>query len=343
MVVAGWGHARSAEPQVRPTETLVIPQIGVVTRSGKTAISLLRVDAQVEILDTTPKKGGSVTADTTLTLHLQTTGKSSTRCEIVVPVPRGAQLVHADGSKPTGRNPSAFGSLSDAYCRNAAIRNRSPALLEFYGYVFLRLREIEILPGGSQSVTVRYRRKHPAAGTRRDYVLPKSELLSYRIPWTISATIRSGRGIAAVYSASHPIARKRDGKTGALTVTVQGNATAEPGPFQMSWLHEADGIPGSVFVFPAEKDRDGYFLLLLAVSGNVRKSDAQKREVTVVIDRSASTKGKRLAQIRGIANTVLDNLRPGEKFNIITYNEKVRSPRLRSATQSALGIRRRRI
>ena len=48
-----------------------------------------------------------------------------------------------------------------------------------------------------------------------------------------------------------------------------------------------------------------------------------KREVTLVIDRSGSMRGEKLAQVREAALQVLAGLDDGEAFNVILYNEGV--------------------
>jgi len=329
--------AEDTKPPSPAAETVVVPQCGVVSRTGRTQLSLARVETTVKILDQSSIGERNVTAETTLTLSLKATGKRTVHCEIIVPVPSGAQLVPSSasetGSSTTGKKarrqhrPTILSNaLSCNYCRTTSVRSGTPTLLEFYGYDLLRLSGVEIPPGGVQQVSLHYRNRLPIHGNRIDYILPRSELLKYRVPWTISATIRSRRSIAAVYSPSHPLSVQRDTSTGDVRISVSGDAGAEPGPFRLSWLSaEREGITGTVFACPDANNRDGYFLLLLAVAGDPPPGDAPKREVTVVIDRSASTEGKRLSQVRNITESVLDNLRPGEKFNIVTYNQNVQS------------------
>lgn len=328
------------EPQ--PVKAVVVPQVGVLGNAGtnRTArrLKLSRVDAQVHVIDAASKTGQAITADTELKLRLQPTGKAALSCEVVVPVPTGARQPRFEeapsvrakysgklSTLQTGTSNTAVlpNDASRVYCRNATAQSRQPSLLEFYGYDFVKTPAVQLAPGKPQSVGVRYRQKLSAQDNRVDFLIPKSELLSYRVPWSISATIRSKRRIATVYSPSHPIRWKRDARSGDVAVAVQGNATVEPGPFRLSWLYETGGVSGSVVAFPPREGRDGYFLLLLAVTENVPKTEVPRREVTVVLDRSASTAGKRLNELRGITGTVLDDLRPGEKFNIVAYNSTV--------------------
>lgn len=343
----------------REAELIVVPQVGILsTASAKgepdPKATLSKVEARINIAEGQERdsKPASIKANTSLNLSLQQAGKRALQCQVVVPVPTGAGKSSglwkaANENKKRRESPnevvgnftngdvvvgarlellkeSAFRkSGSRIFRRSAAAPTNRLAMLEFFGYDLLKSPAVSLSPGSSQPLAVSYDQNLTAEGDRVDYVLPRSELLSYRVPWTIAAKIQSPRRIATVYSPSHPISWKRNEKTGAVDVSVPGDATAAPGPFRMSWLYDTAGVNGSAIAYPADGERDGYFLLLLAVSESVPKDKAQKREVTVVLDRSASTKGKRLTELRSVANGVLDGLRPGEKFNIMTYNSNV--------------------
>jgi Ca-activated chloride channel family protein len=68
----------------------------------------------------------------------------------------------------------------------------------------------------------------------------------------------------------------------------------------------------------------GYFLLLAGVPAKLPKGPgAIKREVTIVLDRSGSMNGGKIAQAREAALEVLSGLDEGEAFNLIVYNQNV--------------------
>lgn len=322
-VLAGDANAQKPNGQpkaVLPTGPVICPQVGVIGKAKDAGVSLKGVRANITV--TCEKQ---VQAETKLNLQLLTEGKSPLHCDVVLPVQRGAKrVVVVNDSRAVNTNGVVMSnSLSCDYCQSKTFLNRRPSLLEFYGYDFLRVPNVAIPAGGKHDVAVQYRQTLKKTGNRYDYILPKSELLGYRIPWRINATIQSRERIATVYSPSHPISWKRDAKTGDVNVRVQGDATAEPGAFRMSWLPDNGGINGTVYGYPPVQNERGYFLLLLSASDKVPAEKTQKREVTVVIDRSASTRGKRLAEVQKVTNTVLKNLRAGEKFNIVTYNQGV--------------------
>jgi len=102
-------------------------------------------------------------------------------------------------------------------------------------------------------------------------------------------------------------------------------------------------VAASVFAYPDPAIGGGYFLLLAAPPADALpegKSQAMKRELTLVLDRSGSMNGPKLKQVREAAMQVIAGLDVGEAFNIIIYNEAVElfspTPVIRSeATEQA--------
>src|SRR4029079_18901368 len=84
----------------------------------------------------------------------------------------------------------------------------------------------------------------------------------------------------------------------------------------------------------------GYFLLLAAPPVRSKSEPVQKREVTLVIDRSGSMAGEKLDQVRAAASQVVEGLSDGESFNIIVYNESVEMFAPQPVIKSADSIKR---
>jgi Ca-activated chloride channel family protein len=91
-------------------------------------------------------------------------------------------------------------------------------------------------------------------------------------------------------------------------------------------MTEKKGVTASIFSYPDPKVGGGYFLLLAAVPERSKETEsAIKREVTLVIDRSGSMRGKKLVQVKEAALQVIAGLKMGESFNIILYSNNVES------------------
>ena len=253
-------------------------------------------------------------------------GTSRQEAELLVPVPDGAVVrgfsFQGHGAEPTARLlPRDEGRQT--YDRIVA-QARDPALLEFAGFNLVRSSVFPVEPGGTQAVRLTYEHLLTATGDRVDYTLPRSESVEYTVPWNIAVKITSKAPIAAIYSPSHRLRTARPTPSVAA-VELAPDAGTEPGPFRLSFLRERADVSASLFAYPDPKIGGGYFLLLAGLPSRPAKTDSAglKREVTLVIDRSGSMRGEKLAQVREAALQVLAGLDDGEAFNIILYNEGV--------------------
>ena len=265
-------------------------------------------------------------ATTMMEIQLRNPGGSRQEAELLVPVPDGAVVkgfsFQGPGSEPSARLlPRDEGRAT--YDRIVA-QARDPALLEFAGFNLVRSSVFPVEPGGTQAVRLSYEHLLTASGDRVDYVLPRSESVEYTVPWKIAVKITSGSPLAAVYSPSHSLRTSRPRPTVAA-VELSPGAGTEPGPFRLSFLRERGEVSASLFTYPDPKIGGGYFLLLAGLPPPANKTDRAsiRREVTLVIDRSGSMRGEKLAQVRESALQVLAGLDDGEAFNVILYNEGV--------------------
>jgi len=265
-------------------------------------------------------------ASTMMEIRLRNPGPVRQEAELLVPVPDGA-VVRGFSFQGSGAEPSARLLPRDegrqTYERLVA-QARDPALLEFAGFNLVRSSVFPVEPGGTQAVRLTYDHLLTATGDRVDYVLPRSESVEYTVPWKIAVKMTSATPIAAIYSPSHQLRTVRPKPSVAAVELAQGAGT-EPGPFRLSFLRERADLSASLFAYPDPKVGGGYFLLLAGLPSRPAKSDSAglRREVTLVIDRSGSMRGEKLAQVREAALQVLAGLDDGEAFNIILYNEGV--------------------
>ena len=316
---------------------VVVPQVGVLQSNGTPAVSLQKVTAKIDV------RGGTVT--TQLDVHLRVKGKSPVLCDVLVPVPPKAELLsvlpRGDGSS---KERAGFALLSgkaakDAF-RKLALNLNDASVLEFYGDDVILANSLAIAGGGNSIVQVRYRES--TSGGAGCQVL-RSERLHYATPWAVSAAIHPKKPVTVFYCPSHPIVTNQTAN-GTITAKVDGNATAEPGPFRLSWTAGGEGVAGLVLAYPPRNGDDGYFLWLLQAprasfpSSSLGTSNAIKREITLVIDRSASMDGERIRQVREVSNGVLGNLQAGESFNIVTYNQAVDAYAKAPLTNSAASV-----
>jgi Ca-activated chloride channel family protein len=310
-------HAQTTRGQPWSSH-LVIPQARSYAPVRSPALQITGVTVGVVIRDRI--------ATTMMEIRVQNPTGTRQEAELLVPVPDGS-VVRGFAFKGSGTEPSARLLSRDEgreiYDRIVA-QARDPALLEFAGFNLVRSSLFPVEPGGTQAVRLTYEHLLAVTGDRVDYVLPRSESIEYTIPWKIAVKITASTPITAVYSPSHQLRTVRPKPTEAA-VELAPDAGTEPGPFRLSFLRENADVSASLFAYPDPKVGGGYFLLLAGLPPHAAKpvSASLKREVTIVIDRSGSMRGEKLAQVREAAHQVLAGLDDGEAFNVILYNEGV--------------------
>lgn len=322
--------------QTHPTSSWVIPQCGAYGPGGKAGIRIQNVTVGVVILEQV--------ATTTMDIHLRNTSSRQREAEVLIPVPTGVVVrgftFQGGGKEPTAR----VLPRDEAKATYAAIvaKIRDPALLEFAGYDLVRSSLFPVSAGGSQTVRLTYEHLLHADGNRIDYELPRSESLTYAVPWKVSVRIKSKRPVATVYSPSHNLDVHRS-TPGIVSARIAGDAVREPGPFRLSFLLAGKGVTASLLAYPDAETGGGYFLLLAGlppVSRDTEEVSPVRREVTLVLDRSGSMRGEKIEQVREAALQVLAGLEPGEAFNIIAYNDAV-TPFAEKAMEKTGGTERR--
>ncbi len=318
-VLAVPGAAEAQVPQGRPwSSQLVVPQARAYAPLRSPALSITGVTVGVVIRERA--------ATTMMEIHLHNPSSVRQEAELLVPVPEGA-VVRGFAFQGSGAEPSARLLSRDEgreiYDRIVA-QARDPALLEFAGYNLVRSSVFPVEPGGNQAVRLTYEHLLGSDGDRIDYVLPRSESIEYTVPWKVAVKISASTAITAIYSPSHRLRTARSTPKQAA-VELAADAATEPGPFRLSFLRERSDVSASLFAYPDPKIGGGYFLLLAGLPPQAAKHDSAglKREVTLVIDRSGSMRGEKLAQVREAALQVLAGLDRDEAFNIILYNEGV--------------------
>ncbi|MGO9924168.1 MAG: VIT and vWA domain-containing protein, partial [Isosphaeraceae bacterium] len=315
----GTAHAQTF-PRAAWSSNVVVPQARsyAMGRSPGPALEISIVNVGVVIREQV--------ATTMMEIRLRNPAAARQEAELLVPVPDRA-VIRGFSFQGSGAEPSARLLPRDeakaTYDRIVA-QARDPALLEFGGFNLVRSSVFPVEAGGTQAVRLTYEHLLPATGDRVDYVLPRSESVEYTVPWKIAVKISASAPIAAVYSPSHLLRTSRP-RPNAATVELVDSASTAPGPFRLSFLRERGEVSASLFAYPDPKVGGGYFLLLAGLPSRTTEPEpaALRREVTLVIDRSGSMRGEKIAQVREAALQVLAGLDDGEAFNVILYNEAV--------------------
>lgn len=206
-------------------------------------------------------------------------------------------------------------------------KNQDPALLEWVGHGLFRTSVFPVPPGAERKVTLRYSQLCRQDRGLSDFLFPLStakytsepiETVNFRV------TIESASEIKNVYSPTHKVEVTRGGPKQA-TVTYRAEKEIPQSDFRLFYGIDPGEVGTSVISYRPEKDEDGYFLLL--ASPRIKAPDAKREAKTVVfvVDRSGSMSGQKMEQARGALRFVLNQLRPGDLFNIVAYDGVVES------------------
>jgi len=313
-------------------DNIIMPQSRRVafTPDRKNAVVITRADALIDIIEST--------ATTTIEIRLQNNTNRRQEAELIIPVPDGAVIRGFAYDGPNGEITAKVLEKEEAkrIYRQLVAKIIDPALVEFIGYNLIRSSVFPVEARGKQKIRLTYEHLLETDSNRIDYILPRSESLEYSVPWKITANIKSKRGVSNVYSPSHKIETfKRYSGTSAevggiepdyIRVTVSPEEGKKPGAFRLSYMTADTGVTASIFSYPDSKVGGGYFLLLAAVPERSKDTEtAIKRELTLVLDRSGSMRGKKLAQAKEAALQTIAGLKAGESFNIILYSNNVES------------------
>ncbi len=266
-------------------------------------------------------------ATTTMDLALSNPSDRRQEAQLLVPVPEGAVVrgFTFQGAAAEARAEILPKDEARRIYDSIVAQTRDPALLEFVGLNLVRSSVFPVEARGTQQVRLVYEHLLEADGKRVDYHLPRSDALEYRVPWEVAVSVKAKQPIATVYSPSHAIKLERV-TPNEYRATLGKEAAAEPGPFRLSYLTEGEGVAAALFAYPDPKIGGGYFLLLASVPPPPKPGpDAkpQRKEVTVVLDRSGSMHGEKIKQVREAAKQVVAGLDQGDTFNLFVYNEYV--------------------
>jgi len=302
---------------VRPLPpNVVVPQWHASTTPAA-SVQTTGVEVGVVIVDQV--------ATTTMDISLRNSSGQRQEAELIVPVPDGA-VVRGFSFHGSGAASSAV-TMTKAEAQRVygalVAKARDPALLEFAGYNLIRSTVFPVEPGGAHKVRLTYEQVLAVDGCRVDYVLPRSEMLSYDTPWSISAKVMASQGVSTVYSPSHPLTTARSSRN-VVTATVAAEGRNEPGSFLLSYLRDQGDVTASLMAYPDETTGGGYFMLLMGLPPNPPPGEAtMNRHITLVMDRSGSMSGVKLQQANEAVRQIVAGLGAGDSFNLIVYNHEV--------------------
>jgi Ca-activated chloride channel homolog len=204
-------------------------------------------------------------------------------------------------------------------------KNRDPALLEWLGTGLFRTSVFPVPAGASRTVSLRYSQLCRKQEGLTDFLFPLStaKYTSHAVEKVaFRATIESQEDIKNIYSPSHTIEIKRPDERHAVVAYTSKNEVPAA-DFRLFYDVGKGKVSTRVLSYRPDPNQEGYFLLLASPEIKTASQSRQPKTVIFVIDRSGSMAGKKIEQVRAALKSVLDNLREGDLFNIVAYDDRV--------------------
>ena len=207
-------------------------------------------------------------------------------------------------------------------------RKNDPALMEYVGYGLFKTSIFPIPPGASRTITIKF----------TQLCEKRNGIVQYAYPFgtqkfsggavgklTFRARIQTTEPLKTIYSPTDQVRVERPDNREAI-VSFEEERVRREKDFKLSFSAENGEVGASILSFRPDNTQDGYFMLL--ASPEVKADNARRiipKTVIFVLDRSGSMEGKKLEQAKEALKFVLNNLRDGDLFNIVDYDDDVRT------------------
>lgn len=269
-------------------------------------------------------------AQVQVTQVFQNTGSTPLEVSFVFPLPYDGAIDRLTLMVDGREVPAELLSAEEARRQYEEIvrKNQDPALLEWIGTGMFRTRVFPVPAGAERKVSLRYSQVCRQQHGLSDFLFPLSTAKYTSGPLeklAIDVTIECQSALQNVYSPTHQVEIERSGERNAHVRFAAANVV--PGEdFRLLYDVGEGAVGASLLSYRPSIDDEGYFLLLAAPRLPAADAAAPAAKTVVfVVDRSGSMSGEKIVQAKEALKFVLRNLREGDLFNIIAYDNHVES------------------
>jgi Ca-activated chloride channel family protein len=257
----------------------------------------------------------------------QNTGSTVLEAQFALPIPEHAAITGmtllVDGKELPGK------LLKKEEARRiyeeTVRRQRDPALLEYLGQGLFQTQVFPIPPHAERTVEIRYTQLLKKDSGLVDFILPIGTTKhSNRPVESLGVTVRveAADEIKTIYSPTHALEIQRSDNHHAIAKLSLKEASV---PNDLRLLYSTiSGLVGmNVISYRPSENDDGFFVML--ASPEVRPALEQRIEKSMVFvfDKSGRMSGKKIDQGREALKFLIQQLKPGDTFNIVAYDSAV--------------------
>ncbi len=245
----------------------------------------------------------------------------------IFPVPAGAQITGFEmwmGEQKMDGEILPADKAREIY--NSIVRSkRDPALLEYVGLGVYRTSVFPFAPDEEKRLRIRYSEllKKESGLVRYLYPLNTEKFSKYPLEEArVEVTIRSKEKVKTVYSPSHPVDVSRGSETSArASWSVRKDIPRTD--FELYYSTDEQEIGASLLTYRPVASEPGFFVFLASprveTGGRVEPKD-----IVFVMDKSGSMRAdNKIGQAREALTFCLRSLNPGDRFGLVTFNDRV--------------------
>ncbi len=202
-------------------------------------------------------------------------------------------------------------------------RMKDPALLEYVGRNMFRARVFPIPANGEKRIQLSYTEVIKAERNLIRYVYPlNTEKFSLRPlqEVTISVEISSKIPLSNVYSPSHNVSVRKEGK-GKARVGFEGKNIKPEKDFVVYYSLSEDDIGLSFMNWGGPEDN--YYMLLASPSYVGKKEKILSKNLIFVLDSSGSMSGKKIKQAKEAVRFIISHLDKKDRFSLVDFDDGV--------------------
>ncbi len=203
---------------------------------------------------------------------------------------------------------------------------RDPALLEYSEQNIFKLRIFPIEPRSEKKISISYSQILESDNNLVEYVYPlNTEKFSAKPLKNVSVKIdlKSNEKIKNIYCPTHEvdIVNKSDNHS---IISFEAENTKPDSDFKLYFTKNSSTVGLSLLSYQSGKN-DGYFLLSASPSIEIDKSNIESKDITFILDVSGSMSGEKLDQAKKALLYCVNNLNPGDQFNVIRFSTEAYS------------------
>jgi len=205
-------------------------------------------------------------------------------------------------------------------------RMRDPGILEYIGGNLFKLNVYPIPANGRQKLEVEYSEvlKRDSGMHKYTYPLKTEEAASQTLDdFTVGITLKSKDPITNIYSPSHKMGIARKGENEAVIGFEQDKALLDR-DVVLYYTVSDKSFGMNLMTHRPEKDKDGYFMMLITPRAYFKDADILPRDVCFVLDTSGSMQtDNKMRQAKEALKYCVSSLNEKDRFTVIAFSTAV--------------------